>query len=199
MICLLYSNFAARIYLMVVRFIKLLDSALVGLVITSAIFIALLNVSYVKAQTPDTPLVTLTVSDFFVRPIGSGGLILKEQLLQAQGRQVRLAGYMVQQEKVSAGQFLLAQRPVLMSQHADGEADDLPPATVLVELAPEQQDSFVAYTRGMIDVVGELDVGPKESLDGRVSWVRLRLPSVGTRTMNRFEYLNYQHSMQHKH
>jgi hypothetical protein len=106
---------------------------------------------------------------------------------------------MVQQEKVSAGQFLLAQRPVLMSQHADGEADDLPPATVLVELAPEQQDSFVAYTRGMIDVVGELDVGPKESLDGRVSWVRLRLPSVGTRTMNRFEYLNYQHSMQHKH
>ncbi len=199
MICLLYSNFAARIYLMVVRFIKLLDSALVGLVITSAIFIALLNVSSVKAQTPDTPLVTLAFSDFFVRPIGSGGLILKEQLLQAQGRQVRLAGYMVQQEKVSAGQFLLAQRPVLMSQHADGEADDLPPATVLVELAPEQQDSFVAYTRGMIDVVGELDVGPKESLDGRVSWVRLRLPSVGTRTMNRFEYLNYQHSMQHKH
>jgi hypothetical protein len=120
-------------------------------------------------------------------------------MLQAQGRQVRLTGYMVQQEKVAPGQFLLAQRPILMSQHADGEADDLPPVTVLVELSPEQQDSFVAYTRGVIDVVGELDVGRKEGSDGRVSWVRLRLSSNGTRTMNGFEYLSYQHSIQHKH
>ena len=184
---------------MVVRFIQLLDSALVGLVITSAIFIALLNVSSVKAQTPDTPLITLTFSDFFVRPIGSGGLILKEQLLQAQGRQVQLTGYMVQQEKIAPGQFLLAPHPVLMVQHADGEADDLPPATVLVELAPEQHDSFVAYKRGGIIVVGELDVGRKEDHDGRVSWVRLRLPSSGTRTMNSSEFLSYQHAMQHKH
>ena len=124
---------------------------------------------------------------------------MNDRLLQAQGRQVQLRGYMVQQEKLAPGQFLLAQHPVLMSQHADGEADDLPPATVLVELAPEQQDSFVAYTRGVIVVVGELDIGRKEGPDGRVTWVRLRLPSNGTRSMNSLEFLSYQHAMQHKH
>ena len=193
-------TFATRTDLKAVRFNQLLDSVLVWLVITCAFFIALLTVGYAKAQTLDTnSLITLPFSDFFQRPVGSEGLILKERMLQAQGRQVRLTGYMVQQEKVAPGQFLLAQRPILMSQHADGEADDLPPVTVLVELSPEQQDSCVAYTRGVIDVVGELDVGRKEGSDGRVSWVRLRLSSNGTRTMNGFEYLRYQHSIQHKH
>lgn len=193
-------TFAIRTDLKAVRFNQLLDSVLVWLVITCAFFIALLTVGYAKAQTLNTnSLITLPFSDFFQRPIGSEGLILKERMLQAQGRQVRLTGYMVQQEKVAPGQFLLAQRPILISQHADGEADDLPPATVLVELSPEQQDCFVAYTRGVIDVVGELDVGRKEGSDGRVSWVRLILSSNGTRTMNGFEYLSYQHSIQHKH
>ena len=86
-----------------------------------------------------------------------------------------------------------------MSQHADGEADDLPPATVLVTLAPEQQDRMVAYTRGVMDVVGVLDVGRHEGADGRVSWVRLQLPADSTRAMNGLEYLTYRHSLQHPH
>jgi hypothetical protein len=193
-------TFAIRTDLKAVRLNQLLNSVLVWMFITCAFFIALLTVGYANAQTHDTnSLITLPFSDFFQHPVGSEGLVINERMRQAQGRQVRLTGYMVQQEKIAPGQFLLAQRPVLMSQHADGEADDLPPATVLVELSPEQQDSFVAYTRGVIDIVGELDVGRKEGSDGRVSWVRLRLSSNGTRAMNKFEYLSYQHSIHHKH
>ena len=137
--------------------------------------------------------------DFFQNPIGPQGLVVSDKLRQAQGQQVRISGYMVQQESGKPGQFLLTPRPVLMSQHADGEADDLPPATVLVTLAPEQQDRMVAYTRGVMDVVGVLDVGRQEGADGRVSWVRLRLPADSTRAMNGLEYLTYRHSLQHPH
>ena len=198
--CSSHPTIAIRTDLKPVRLVSTIHSAIVGLIAIFAILVALGGVSPVQAQTPDSPpWIALPFDDFFQRPVGSEGLVLTDRLLQAQGRQVELNGYMVQQEKVAPGQFLLAQHPVLMSQHADGEADDLPPATVFVELAPEQQDSFVAYTRGVIVVVGELDVGRKEAPDGRVSWIRLRLSSNGTRAMNGLEYLSYQHAMQHKH
>ncbi len=47
---------------------------------------------------------------------------------------------MVLQESPVAGRFLLTPRPVQMSQHADGEADDLPPSTVTVYLDAIQND-----------------------------------------------------------
>ena len=200
MICVLHQNFKSQTVVSVARRIKIPHSVIVGLVITFAIFTGLLTVDTAKAQSQNnSEILTISFHDFFQRPVGLAGLLLNEQILQAQGRQVRLTGYMVQQEKLAPGRFLLAQRPVLLSQHADGEADDLPPATVLVVLSPEQQDRFVAYTRGVIDVVGELDVGREECTEGKVSWIRLRLASNGTRVMNGIEYLTYKHSMQHKH
>jgi hypothetical protein len=200
MICVQHQNFKSQTVVSVARRIKIPHSVIVGLVITFAIFTGLLTVDTAKAQSQNnSEILTISFHDFFQRPVGLAGLLLNEQILQAQGRQVRLTGYMVQQEKLAPGRFLLAQRPVLLSQHADGEADDLPPATVLVVLSPEQQDRFVAYTRGVIDVVGELDVGREECTEGKVSWIRLRLSSNGTREMNGIEYLTYKHSMQHKH
>jgi hypothetical protein len=198
--CASHPTIAIRTDLKPVRLVLTFHSALVGLIAIFAILMALVSVSPASAQTPDSPpWIALPFGDFFQLPVGSEGLVLNDRLLQAQGRQVQLNGYMVQQEKVAPGQFFLAQHPVLMSQHADGEADDLPPATVLVELALEQKDSFVAYTPGLIVIVGELDVGRKEDIDGRVSWVRLQLSSKSTQPMSGFEYLTYQHSMQHKH
>ena len=200
MICALHPNYKSQTVVIAVRRIPIFHFVTIRLAVAFVIFATLLTMGSAKAQTQNnTEIISLAFHDFFQRPIGSYGLLLNEKMLQAQGRQVRLTGYMVQQEKVVAGQFLLAQRPVLMSQHADGEADDLPPANVLVEFAPEQKDSLVAYTRGLIDIVGELDVGRKEDTDGRVSWVRLRLSSSGTQPMSGFEYLTYQHSLQHKH
>jgi hypothetical protein len=43
---------------------------------------------------------------------------------------------MVKQETSTLGRFMFAVRPVSMSEHADGDADDLPAALVTVYLNP---------------------------------------------------------------
>lgn len=73
------------------------------------------------------------------------------------------------------GRFMLTPRPVRMSEHADGEADDLPPSTVTVLLDAGQRARVVAHQAGLIALTGKLEVGRQEDSDGRVSWVRLVL------------------------
>lgn len=154
-----------------------------------------------NAQTPQTPVAqALRFSDFFKAPVGPLGLEVNPSLLHAAGKQVMLTGYMVQQENGSKpGQFFFTPRPVQMSEHADGDADDLPPATVLVKLAPEQAAWLVPHTRGLIQLQGMLLVGRQEAPDGRVTWVQLQLNPEATRGMNTFEFAGYLHSLQHQH
>jgi len=137
--------------------------------------------------------------DFLRKPIGAKGIELSDSLLQSDGQTVVLVGYMVQQEVSSPGRFLLAPQPVQMSQHADGEADDLPATAVLVVLDQSQQGWNVAHTRGRLAVQGVLSVGRAEAPDGRVSWIRLLLEPDALRTMNSFELAGYLHSQQHRH
>ncbi len=152
-----------------------------------------------SATAQATPI-ALRFSDFFKFPVSSKGLEMSTALLQAQGKNVTLTGYMVQQENgAKPGQFLFTPRPVQMSEHADGDADDLPPATVLVKLAPEQAEWVVPHTRGLIQLQGRLSVGRQEGADGRVTWVQLQLNPDATRGMNTFEFANYLHSLQHRH
>jgi hypothetical protein len=117
----------------------------------------------------------LRFASFFRQPVGPQGLQLGEGLLAAQGRRVRLVGYMVAQEHPAAGRFLLTPRPVRMSEHADGAADDLPPSTVTVLLDEQQRERVIAYQPGLIALTGRLEVGRGEDAAGRVSWVRLHL------------------------
>lgn len=133
---------------------------------------------------PDTPgpaastaeVSELRFSQFFKSPIGPAGLELSDALLAADGRPVRLVGYMVAQEQARPGRFWLTPRPVRMSEHADGEADDLPAATVTVLLDPTQRERLVAHRDGLVLLTGTLSVGRVEDETGRVSWIRLRLP-----------------------
>lgn len=148
---------------------------------------------------PPRAEIALRLQDFFQTPVGTKGLVLSDTLQRAQGQRVRLTGFVVQQEVATLGRFLLTPRPVQMSQHADGEADDLPPATVLVRLDASQQDWAVAHARGLVEVTGTLDVGRLEESDGRVTWFRLQLDPQAVRAMNRFEVANYLHSLQHSH
>jgi hypothetical protein len=141
----------------------------------------------------------LRFSDFFRQPIGPAGLDFSEVLRAVDGQVVRLVGYMVQQDNPVAGRFMLAQRPVQMSEHADGEADDLPPATALIQLDPSQQDWLVPHVRGLVSVSGTLKVGRLEALDGRVSWVQLQMDSGSARSMNAREMAGYLHQRQHVH
>ncbi|MDH0864988.1 hypothetical protein [Mitsuaria sp. GD03876] len=118
----------------------------------------------------------LKFSQFFRSPIGPAGLELSDALRGADGRAVRLVGYMVAQEQAKAGRFWLTPRPVRMSEHADGEADDLPASTVTVLLDPAQRERLVAHRDGLVVLTGTLSVGRVEDETGRVSWIRLQLP-----------------------
>jgi len=135
------------------------------------------------AQTP-APVSELHFQDFFKLPIGPKGLEISPALRQANGQVVTLTGYMVQQEVPTPGEFLLTPRPVQMSEHADGDADDLPPATVRVLLAPTQHAWAVPHVRGLVRLTGQLAVGRLEGDDGRVSWVRLQLEPDAIRGVN---------------
>lgn len=128
-----------------------------------------------QAPAAEAP-VELKFASFFRQPIGPRGLEIGDALRAADGRQVRLVGYMVAQEQLQAGRFLLTPRPVRMSEHADGDADDLPPATVTVLLDDSQRERVIAPQPGLVALTGRLSVGREEdAATGRVSWVRLQL------------------------
>jgi len=118
---------------------------------------------------------TLRFADFFAQPIGARGPQPSAVLLAAHNQRVRLTGYMVAQERPRPGRFFLVPRPLIMSEHADGEADDLPPATVTVIMPPAERDLVLPPSRGLLQLTGTLQVGRQEHDDGRVSWVRLML------------------------
>ena len=155
--------------------------------------------SQVTQTAASSPATELRFRDFFRTPIGPAGVEMSDKLRQADGQTVRLVGYMVQQQNVMSGRFMLTPRPVQMSENADGDADDLPATTVMIYLDPSRQDWVVPYVRGLVTVSGQLSVSRLEEADGRVSWVRLQLDADATRSMNAFEVAGYLHSLQHKH
>ncbi len=166
---------------------------------TTAAFWMGATVAQVPAGSIARATTELRFRDFFSLPVGQRGLELSDTLRRADGQEVRLVGYMVQQETPAPGRFLLTPRPVQMSQHADGEADVLPPATVVVYLDPSQREWVVPHVRGLVSVSGLLRVGRFEESDGRVSWVRLQLDQEATRGMNSLELAGYLHRLQHRH
>ena len=122
----------------------------------------------------------LRFADFFVSPIGPRGLQPTPTLLAAAGQRVRITGFMVAQEQPQPGRFFLAPLPLVMSEHADGEADDLPPSTVVVIMPLAERAITLPHTRGLLQLTGTLKLGREELDDGRVSWLRLLLePAVG--------------------
>jgi hypothetical protein len=120
----------------------------------------------------------LAFNRFFTQPIGPQGLSFSPELLSRQGQRVRLIGYMVAREQAQTGRFMLTPLPVRMSEHADGEADDLPPATVTVLLPPDAAQWPVPHQDGLIELTGRLDIGRHEDDDGRVTWLRLVLDAA---------------------
>ncbi len=160
-----------------------------------------LGASHAQVPSPSSSRTApeLRFSDFFRAPVGPAGLEISDTLRKSDGAPIRLVGYMVLQESPAAGRFLLTPRPVQMNQHADGEADDLPPATVAVYLDPSQNDWVVPYVRGLVAVSGALAVGRHEESDGRVSWVRLQLDADATRGMSELELAVLRHRQLRQH
>ena len=80
----------------------------------------------------NSPVFDLKFRDFFRLPVGPLGLEFSHLLRALDGQRVSVLGYMVAQEDAPVGRFFLTPIPVRMSEHADGDADDLPPGTVVV-------------------------------------------------------------------
>ena len=123
----------------------------------------------------------LKFRDFFQLPIGDRGLELSEPLRAAAGHRVRITGYMVAQEDAAKGRFFLTPMPLRMSEHADGDADDLPATTVVVMMPDGDRIRSIPHRPGLMQLTGVLQVGRQELNDGRVSWLRLLLdPPLST-------------------
>ncbi len=172
---------------------------ILGMVLGWGCTFAQTNTSAVSAATPSSHVLDLPFADFFRSPIGPKGLEITDKLQQAHGQQVRLVGYLVQQEKPVPGRFMFTARPVQMSEHADGEADDLPPATVMVTLDAQHKDWLVPHVRGLVALQGVLSVGRSQASDGRVTWVQLQLGPEAARHMNAIEMSTLLHKAQHRH
>lgn len=90
-------------------------------------------------QSVQSQVVDLPFTSFYKFPVRSNGLEISDTLQNAHGQSRRIIGFMVQQEKPSLGRFMMSPRPVVMNEHADGEADDLPAALVTVYLDTYQK------------------------------------------------------------
>jgi len=62
-----------------------------------------------------------------------------------------------------------------MNEHADGDADDLPPNTVVVVMPEVDRPRAIPHRPGLRQLTGVLQVSRQALDDGRVSGVRLLL------------------------
>ena len=140
------------------------------------------TVPALASPTLHSDITELKFRDFFRMPVSSRGLEPTPTLLAHNGRKVRLTGFMVAREDAQAGSFLLTPMPVRMSEHADGDANDLPLSTVLVIMPHADQHRPLLHQDAPMQLTGVLEWGRQEMSDGSVNWLRLRLDPRATDT-----------------
>ena len=151
-----------------------LKSALLAI---SASFLGLTCSTQVRSQVrwDTTEPTVLELQSFFKLPMGPKGLEVTDKVKQASGQQVRMTGFMVKNELPTHGAFMLAPRPVQLSEHADGDANDLPASVCWVYLDSSQKDWLVPYIPGPVTVEGLFMFKRLEATDGSVAWFHLHL------------------------
>lgn len=125
----------------------------------------------------------LRFSDFFVRPVGPRGQEATARLLQLDGKRVRISGYVVEEQEPYPGLFMLTPMPVSIPERADGPSDFLPPSTLFVHLPPALRDRVAPHAPAPIELTGTLQLGAREEVSGRVSYVRLLLDDLDRSTL----------------
>jgi hypothetical protein len=114
----------------------------------------------------------------FNMPVGAKGLEFDDKFKQLNNQYVQITGFIVKSDEPVPGKFLLSLRPIQLNEHADGEANDLPPSTVHVFLDPTESDSLIPYKAGFKTFRGVLNLGRFEGTDQSISWIRLQLPPI---------------------
>lgn len=153
---------------------KFIKSALLAV---SAGFLGLTISTQVRSQVrmDVEKVTTIRFQSFFKLPIGPKGLEVSEEVLNASGQKIRLTGYMVKNELPTQGVFMLSPRPIQLSEHADGDANDLPAAVCLVYLDEHQKNWIVPHIAGPLTVEGQFAFKRIEASDGSVAWFHLYL------------------------
>ncbi len=157
-----------------------------ALLAVSAGFLGLTLSTQVRSQVRlDMNEVTpLELQAFFKMPIGPKGLEVSDKVLKASGQKVRLSGYMVKNELPMPGIFMLTPRPVQMSEHADGDANDLPASVCLVYLDDHQKNWIVPHVPGLLTIEGQFTFKRIEAEDGSVAWFHLHLAPDAVTAVN---------------
>jgi hypothetical protein len=160
---------------------KFIKSALLAV---SAGFLGLTISTQVRSQVrlDAEEVTTIRLQSFFKMPIGPKGLEVSEKVLN--GQKIRLTGYMVQNELPTQGVFMLSPRPIQLSEHADGDANDLPAAVCLVYLDDRQKNWVVPHIAGPLTVEGQFTFKRIEASDGSVAWFHLYLAPDAVSAVN---------------
>ena len=131
-----------------------------------------------SSQIHEESVKVVNLHHVFKMPIGAKGLEFDDQFKLLNNQYVQITGFIVKSDEPVPGKFLLSIRPVQLNEHADGEANDLPPSTVQVLLDPTQSDSMIPYKSGLQTFRGILSIGRLEGSDQPISWIRLQLPPI---------------------
>jgi hypothetical protein len=174
-----------------------LKSALLAI---SASFLGLTFSTHVRSQVRwnEADVTPLELQAFYKMPIGPKGLEVTDKVLQASGQKVRITGFMVKSESPTPGAFILTPRPVQMSEHADGDANDLPASMCLVYLDSSQKSWLVPHIPGPVTVEGLFTFKRSEAADGSVAWFHLQLAADAVSVV-RFDDLSSVHGSQLQH
>lgn len=141
----------------------------------------------VQAALPPPPKDTIELKfrDLYKMPVGPRGLEPSDALLAAEGKQVRLIGFMVREESGSDDGFLLSPLPVETSEEDEGLADDLPAATIRVSFR-SRNGQHVPYMPGLLKISGILRLqAHTDPQSQRVTFVQLEPDKATGRALAR--------------
>jgi hypothetical protein len=123
---------------------------------------------------PTAGTTDLKFHEIFKLPVGPRGLEPSKKIIGLNGKQVRMVGYMANEENPTPGMFILSPLPVNMGDEDESFADDLPASAVFVHMGTGRNE-VVPRLPGLIKLTGVLQFGAQQEPDGRVSTVRLLL------------------------
>ena len=133
---------------------------------------------------PPKGVAELKFRDVFKLPAGAKGLEPTDTLRKLDGKRVRIVGFMVRQSPASKGTFLLSPLPVSLGDEDEGLADDLPPATLGIDLDAKARDLAVPFLPGLLQFTGTLHVGMRaDPATGRATPAQLTLDVAPARAL----------------
>ena len=115
----------------------------------------------------------LKFNEIFNMPVGPRGMEPSNKLLALNNKLVRIVGYMAKQETPTPGLFIMTPLAVNMGDEDDKFADDMPANSIFVHV--DNNEALVHYVPGLISLIGVLSVGNVNEVDGRISYVQIKL------------------------